>query len=115
LRLEDAWSETPIHANDRGLRAIILSFGWDDVLLHCLNVNVVVEVDDILLLFGFRIDCYLDVNILNMLLILKHISILGDNIVESNLGDLTGFANTINCAHYELVKMSIGEKVRFSG
>jgi hypothetical protein len=50
-----------------------------------------------------------------MLLILKHISILGDNIVESNLGDLTGFANTINCAHYELVKMSIGEKVRFSG
>jgi hypothetical protein len=84
-------------------------FGADDVLLHGLDEDVVVEVNDVLLLFSLGVDCHLNVNVLDVLLMLKHVSILCNDVVEGDQGNLRCLANSVNSAHNELIEVSVGE------
>lgn len=50
-----------------------------------------------------------------MLLVLEHISVLSDDVVEGNLGNLACLTHTVDGAHNQLIQVSVSEQVGLSG
>ena len=123
VRLLFRWSQhfLGLHLVNRGLSLvelgrIILQLLLDlfcglliheDVLFHLLEVNFIVEIDDVISLTRILVDNALGVDLGNVLLALEEISILVNNVVESNLSQLADFGNRVDCTHNQLVKMTI--------
>ena len=81
------------------------------MLLHLSEVDLVVEVDDVFGLQRLLIDNTLSIYLSHIFLILVEMSILVNDVVESQVSHVTYLGHGIDGAHNELVKVSVDEEV----
>ena len=86
-----------------------------NVLLHHLNEDLIVKVNDVLLFSIFKSDLQVNALDTSLVLVLENVSILVDHIIEGNLQLWLNFTDAIDGAHNKLVQVSVNEELRFHG
>lgn len=71
----------------------------ENVMLHLLQVHFIVELDDVLRLASLMIDDAVLVDLFDMPLELEQLSVLRDDVVESDLPEVAYLDDGIDRAH----------------
>ena len=91
-----------------------LIFVEEDVLLHLLQIDLVIEIDDVCSLASLLVNNALSVYFGHVFFALEKISILVDDRIESYLFKITNFCNGINRAHHQLIEVPIHKQLRLT-
>ena len=86
-----------------------LIFVQQDVLLHFFQVNIVVELNDVPSLARLMVHYAVRVDCVHVFFEFEQLGILADNEVERDVLQLADLHNAVDCAHDELVQVSIHE------
>lgn len=84
-----------------------------DIFLHDFDVDVVIEVNDVFLLSIAVV--YVHVYVKCAPLVLKHLGVFANDVVELNLQAGLHFTNAIDGTHNHLVKHSVDQEMWLSG
>ena len=82
-----------------------------NVLCHLLQVYLVVKVDDVPCFAGLLIDHTVSVDLSYILRVVVEVSVAVNDTVETNSSQVADLGYRVNGAHYELVHMSLHEKI----
>lgn len=84
----------------------------DDILLHGLDEDIIVEVNYVLLLI--LVVVYLHVDVEDLSRVLKQLTVLGNDKIEGDLHARLHLTDAINGTHDHLIDYSIDEEVGLS-
>lgn len=83
-------------------------------MLHLLQVNFIVEVDDIFGLTCLLVYYALGVNLSDILFALEKMGVVVDDRVECNLLLVTYLGYRVDCAHDKLIEVSVHQQLWFT-